>query len=47
MNDDKKFLKQAQDIDNIREIARLEKLAEETEENLIKLKKQIKDQRQT
>ena len=42
MSDDKKSLKQIEDIDNIREIARLEKLAEETEKKLLELKKQIK-----
>lgn len=42
MSEDKKCLEQVADIDNIREIASLEKLAEETEEKLLKLKKQIK-----
>lgn len=42
MNDDKKCLEQAEDIDNIREIAQLEKLAEETEEKFLEIKRQIR-----
>lgn len=43
MSDDKKCLEQTEDIDNIREIARLEELAGETEEKLLDLKKQIRE----
>lgn len=42
MNDDNKCLEQAGDINNIKEIARLEKLAGETEDKLLELKKQIR-----
>lgn len=42
MSDDKKCLEQVEDIDNIREIARLEKLAGETEEKFLEIKKQIR-----
>lgn len=42
MNADKKCVEQAEDIDNIREIAQLEKLAGETEEQLLEIKKQIR-----
>lgn len=43
MSDDKKCLEQAEDIDNIREIARLEKLARETEEKFLEIKEQIRE----
>lgn len=42
MSDDKNCLEQAEYIDNIREIAKLEKLVGETEEKLSELKKQIR-----
>lgn len=43
MSDDKKCLEQVEDIDNIRKIARLEELVDETEEKLLGLKKQIRE----